>query len=88
MAADAWEARTARLEGVNEQIDRRLGALETRLGPVENRITALDQWMDAGFAQVRSEMRSQFHRLLGVILTGFSVMLSGFLALAFRMVGH
>ncbi len=92
MAADAWEVRTARLEGAYEQIDRRLGALETRLGSVENRITALDQRMDglnqrmdAGFTQVRSEMRFQFYWLLGVMLSGFSVILSGFLALAFKL---
>lgn len=64
MTADAWEVRTARLEGAYEQFDRRLGALETRLGSVENRITALDQRIDMRFAQVdvsfanlRGEMR-------------------------------
>lgn len=81
-----------RLEGAYEQIDKRLGALETRLGSVEKRITALDQGLDTRFAQVevsfaqlRTEMRIQFCWLLGVILTGFSAM-SGFLALAFRLV--
>ena len=81
MAADAWELRTARLDGAREQVDRRLGALETRLGFVENRITVLDQRMNAGFAQVRAEMRSQFFWLLGV-------MFSGFLALGLNLITH
>lgn len=93
MAADAWEVRTARLEGAYEQIDRRLDALEARLGSIENRITALDQRIDTrfmqqagSFAQLRSEMRGQFYWLLGAMLTGFSVMLCGFLALVFRLI--
>ena len=47
MAADAWELRTARLEGAYEQVDRRLGAVEGRLATLEHK-------MDTGFAQVRA----------------------------------
>jgi hypothetical protein len=49
MAADAWELRTARLEGAYEQVDRRLGAVEGRLATLEHK-------MDTGFAQVRAEI--------------------------------
>jgi hypothetical protein len=35
MAADAWELRTARLEGAYEQIDKRLGAVEGWLSTLE-----------------------------------------------------
>ena len=49
MAADAWELRTARLEGAYEQVDRRLGA-------VEGRLATLGHKMDTGFAQVRAEI--------------------------------
>lgn len=82
MAADAWEVRTARLEGAYEQIDKRLGALEVRLGSIENRITAMDQQMDAGFAQVRSEMRTQFCWLLGVMIV------SGLVQIGLKFPGH
>ena len=96
MAADAWELRTARLEGAYEQVDKRLGA-------VEGRLATLEQKMDTGFAQVRAEisgvrnvlhaeinnlhdvlhteMRTQFYWLLGV-------MLSGFLAIGLKLAGH
>jgi hypothetical protein len=49
MAADAWELRTARLEGAYEQVDRRLGAIEGQL-------STLEQKMDMGFAQVHAEI--------------------------------
>src|SRR5579859_476437 len=108
MGADAWELRTARLEGAYEQVDRRLGAVEGRLATLEHK-------MDTGFAQVRAEidglrdalhaeiggvrdtshsdiisvrgaleaaiagvrvdMRRQFYWLLGVMLSGFLVLL-------------
>jgi hypothetical protein len=51
MAGDAWELRTARLEGAYQQIDRCLGAVEGRLSTLEHK-------MDAGFAQIRAEIRA------------------------------
>jgi hypothetical protein len=79
MAADDWELRTARLEGAYEQVDRRLGAVESRLATLEHK-------MDTGFARVRAEingfrdtlhadMRRQFYWLLGVMVSGFLVLL-------------
>jgi hypothetical protein len=38
MAADALDIRIARLEGAYEQVDKRLGAIETRLGDLERKI--------------------------------------------------
>jgi hypothetical protein len=40
MAADALDARMARLEGAYEQISSRLGAIETRLDSLESRMEA------------------------------------------------
>ena len=63
MAADAWELRTARLEGAYEQIDRRLGAVEGRLATLEHK-------MDTGFAQVRAEigvLRDALHAEIGAL---------------------
>jgi hypothetical protein len=63
MAADAWELRTARLEGAYEQIDRRLGAVEGRLSTLEHK-------MDTGFAQVRAEIAG-LHGETHSDITGF-----------------
>ena len=90
MAADAWELRTARLEGAYEQIDRRLGA-------VEGRLSTLEYKMDTGFAELRVELRGeigslrsemlgrmdrQFYWLLGAFAA------SGLLQLGLRFTGH
>jgi hypothetical protein len=61
MAADAWELRTARLEGAYEQIDKRLGAVEGRLSTLEHK-------MDTGFAQVRAEIRASRSELRSELL--------------------
>lgn len=90
MAADAWELRTARLEGAYEQIDRRLGTVESRLD-------ALERKMDAGFAELRADLRAevgglrtellprmdrQFYRLLGVLIVSILI------PLGMRFTGH
>lgn len=38
MATDALEVRIADLEGAYEQVDKRLGAIETRLGDLDRKI--------------------------------------------------
>lgn len=92
MTAESWELTTARLAGAHEQIDRRLGTVESRL-------SMLEQKMDAGFAQVRAEihgevgglryeLRQQFYWLMGAIGTVVALMLSGFIQLALRFGGH
>lgn len=73
MAADAWELRTARLEGAYEQVDRRLGAIEGRLSTLEHK-------MDTGFAQIRAEMtglRNELHNELHSEIAGLRAELLG-----------
>jgi tetrahydromethanopterin S-methyltransferase subunit G len=89
VAADAWELRTARLEGAYEQVDRRLGAVEGRLGAVEVRLSTLEHKMDTGFAEIRAEigglrgeMHRQFYWLLGVVIG------SGLLQTGLKLSGH
>ena len=104
MPADAWELRTARLEGAYEQIDRRLGA-------VEGRLATLEQKMDTGFAHLRAEIRATHSELGGQIvglrteIVGLRsemlsrmdrqfywilgvLFVSGFLQLGFKITGH
>lgn len=92
MAAESWELRSARLEGAYEQIDPRLGSLESRLSTLELR-------METGFAQthadihnLRSELLSrmdrQFYWIMGAMGGLLALMVSGFLQLALRLGGH
>jgi hypothetical protein len=72
MAVDAWELRTARLEGAYEQVERRLGT-------VAGRLAALERKVDLGLAELRGEIKAmtieliskmdrQFYWLLGVLV--------------------
>jgi hypothetical protein len=51
--------------------DQRIGRLETRMDSLETK-------MDRGFAEVRSEARSDFRTLLGIQLSMFLAMILGF----------
>ena len=99
MTPELWELRTARLEGAYEQIDRRLGAVEGRLSAVESRLSTVEQRIDAGFAQVhtevhgevgglRNEMHRQFYWLMGAMGTVVALMVSGFIQVALKLGGH
>lgn len=61
--SDPLEARMARLEGSFEQLDKRLGNVETGLHELRTEVRA-------GFSEMRSEQRTQFFWLLGVIVVG------------------
>ncbi len=70
MTVDALVARIARLEGADEQIDKRLGSLE-------NRMTSLEHAVHEGFAQVRHELSAIFRWVIGTILVNrITVMLA------------
>ena len=56
--ADTLEVRIAHLEGAYEQIDKRLGTLEVRLAALETTVRSEG-------ANLRAEMRQQFHWILG-----------------------
>ena len=43
------DARIARLEGIIEQMDRRLASMETRMAALEARMTALESSVRQGF---------------------------------------
>ena len=60
---DRLEARVAKLEGLFEQLNK-------RLGNVEEELRTLRSDMDAKFEAARRASRNQFFWLLGVLITG------------------
>ena len=67
---DPLEARVAKLEGLFEQLNERLGALESDVRALRGELTQLRSDMDAKFEAARKSSRSQFFWLLGVLITG------------------
>ncbi|MBI2822025.1 MAG: hypothetical protein HYX74_07350 [Acidobacteria bacterium] len=82
---DMLDVRMAHLEGVYEQVDRRLGVIETTLVQLRSDLNASNGQLRAGINQLRSELMaridSQFHWLLGTIFTSWVTLL---LAIFFR----
>ncbi len=69
MATGPLEVRLARLEGSYEQIDRRLGSIEERLGRVEVKIDAMANRLDAKIDAVAGRLGGKVDALLyGVIV--------------------
>jgi hypothetical protein len=65
--------------------DQRIGRLEGKMDGLgekvvrlEGRVDRLETKMDNGFAEVRSEARSDFRALLGIQLSMFLAMILGF----------
>lgn len=69
MATEPMEIRMARLEGAYEQIDRRLGTIETD-------VRDLGTEMRGGFGELRAEMRRQFYWIVGLIIVAVLVPIS------------
>ncbi len=63
MSTNPVEIRLARLEGSYEQIDKRLGAIEGRLGNVEAKIDGLALRLDAKIDSNVSELRRELGTL-------------------------
>ena len=62
------EERQAKIEGVLEQIDKRVGRLESD-------ITRLEDKVEMGFDSVRNEGRTNFRWLLGIMITMWVTMI-------------
>ncbi len=60
MATEPIEVRMARLEGSYEQIDRRLGSIEDRLGRLETKV-------DAGAAELRRSIDTLSGRIYALL---------------------
>ena len=60
---DPLESRVAKLEGLFEQLNE-------RLGNVEQELKALRSDMDGKFEAARKASRNQFFWLLGILITG------------------
>ncbi|MBI2821416.1 MAG: hypothetical protein HYX74_04275 [Acidobacteria bacterium] len=79
--SDTLEVRIAHLEGAYEQVDKRLGAVESILWQLRSEINDLRNAIDRRIDNLTSRGDSQFHWLLGTILTTWVTML---LAIFFR----
>jgi hypothetical protein len=82
MQAMSDEQQIERVEAKVERLDEKL---DTKIDRVELRIDRLDQKMEAGFAEVRGEMRANFHTLLAILLPMLVVMILGFAGI---ILGH
>jgi tetrahydromethanopterin S-methyltransferase subunit G len=60
MTADTLEVRIAHLEGAYEQVDKRLGSIESRM-------TSLERKVDDGFAHLRTDLHRIEQKLDGKI---------------------
>ncbi len=73
---DTLEVRIAHLEGAYEQVDRRLGVVESILSQIRSEINQLRGELSARIDRIdgrvdtlSARMDNQFHWLLGTILT-------------------
>lgn len=63
------EERTARLEGMMEQMNHRLGSLETRMASLENGQTQIRQELSTMRSELTNKIDSNFHWMVGIMLT-------------------
>ncbi len=79
MAADALEIRIAHLEGAYEQVDKRLGAIEMRLGDLDRKIDVKIDGLRADLDRKIDILKSDVNRVLYFVLgTWVTVMLAIF----------
>lgn len=83
MATDALEIRMARLEGADEQINERLGTIESSLVSIRAEISTLRTEGKSDLASVRSEISdlrkqvtTQFYWLLTLVLSSLVIPLA------------
>ena len=79
--SDTLGVRIAHLEGAYEQVDKRLGAVESILSQLRSEINQLRTELMARIDAQTGRMDSQFHWLLGMIFTSWITLL---LAIFFR----
>lgn len=66
------EERQARIEGILEQMDKRLSSLEERQGRLGERL-------ETGLNSLRAEMHSNFRWLLGIMVTAWVTLMAAIL---------
>jgi chromosome segregation ATPase len=82
MATSPLEVRIAHLEGAYEQIDRRLGAVESALQSVRAETQSVRTELHATRTELLSRMDRQFFWILGLLIVSI------LLPIAFRAAGH
>jgi predicted nuclease with TOPRIM domain len=71
MATDALDVRMARLEGAYEQINSRLGTIETRLDSLESRMDSRFNALESRIETRFSAFESKFNWVIGILLTSW-----------------
>lgn len=80
--SDTLEIRIAHLEGAYEQVDKRLGGVESALIQLRTELTArIDSRIDSLESRLTGRMDGQFHWLIGITFTSWITLL---LAIFFR----
>ena len=65
----ALEERMARLEGTMEQMNYRIGSLETRMVSLENGQIQIRQELSTMRSELTNKIDSNFHWIVGIMLT-------------------
>jgi predicted nucleic acid-binding Zn-ribbon protein len=82
MAADALEVSMARLEGAYEQLDKRLGSVESRMASLERKVEEgfahlhaeigrVDQHLRTEIGRVDQKLDTTFRWVIGIILVNW-----------------
>ena len=66
--AQALEERVSRLEGAFEQMNERLGNIESNIGGLRGEMAGLRQDMNTSIAELRRELHANFRWTMGTII--------------------
>ena len=66
--AQALEERVSRLEGAFEQMNERLGNIESNIGGLRGEMGGLRQDMNTSIAELRRELHTNFRWTMGTII--------------------
>jgi tetrahydromethanopterin S-methyltransferase subunit G len=73
VSSSALEARMAHLEGSYEQINHRLGTVETRLSNLETKVDNLSDRMDGRFDRIENRLDRRINFLYGLIVVSIMI---------------
>lgn len=66
--AEALEERVSRLEGIVEQMNERLGGIESDIGGLRQEIASLRQDMNTAITEICHKMHTNFRWTMGTII--------------------
>ena len=66
--AQRLEERVSRLEGAFEQMNERLGSIESNIGALRGEVAGLRQDINTSIAELRRELHTNFRWTMGTII--------------------